>query len=269
VLLGHSAQPLLLFIMVRFTHTGEKSMKRTFATLGVVGLGLLSLTAPALADSGSTSDDKIIICHAGSGSNSGHFTMNYVAVPSLNGHDRHAADIIPPNDGLKYGQNWDAVGKAVYANGCAALPPEEEVKPPVVVPPVEVPPVEVPPVVVPPVEVPPVEVPPAEVPPVEVPPVVVQPPVETPVVETPVTTPVVQTPSVERPAVAPPAATAAVVPEQPATAAAGVGTNQGYNAQTAVGGSDSPSWLAGAGALMAAGAAVAFRRSRRTLPMAD
>ena len=49
-----------------------------------------------------------------------------------------------------------------------------------------------------------------------------------------------------------------------ATGATSLGTNQGYNAQTAVGGSEgTPSWLAGLGALAAAGAAVAFRRRSR------
>ncbi|VXA98031.1 conserved exported hypothetical protein [Arthrobacter sp. 9AX] len=228
-------------------------MKRTFATLGVVGLAAFAATAPAVADRGSDSDDKILICHAGSGSNAGHFTLNSVAVPSLNGHDNHGEDIIPPNDGMKYGQNWDAIGRAIHANGC--------VLPPVVVPPVVVPPV----VVDPPVEQP------VEQPVVNPPGSVNQPVVETPVV---VTAPVEQ-PAVVPPVTVPPAATAVVVPQQQAAAAAdavattGLGTNQGYNAQTAVGGSDSPSWLAGAGALMAAGAAVAFRRSRRSLPLAD
>jgi LPXTG-motif cell wall-anchored protein len=87
-----------------------------------------------------------------------------------------------------------------------------------------------------------------------------------------VVTPSVEQPAVVPPVTVPPAAAAVVVPEQAAAAAVattGLGTNQGYNAQTAVGGSNSPSWLAGAGALAAAGAAVAFRRSRRTLPLAD
>ncbi|MCU1568904.1 MAG: hypothetical protein JWQ56_3841 [Pseudarthrobacter sp.] len=229
-------------------------MKRTFATLGVVGLAAFAVAAPAIADGGSENDDKIIICHAGSGSNSERFTSNSVAVPSLNGHDHHGADIIPPNRGLENGQNWGDIGRAIYANGCVTPAPEEEEKPPVEVPPVEVPPVEVPPVEVPPVEAP---------------------PVETPVVETPVVAPPVEQPAVVPPVTVPPAAAAVVVPQQPAAAGAGavatteLGTNQGYNAQTAVGGSNSPSWLAGVGALVAAGAAVAFRRGRRTVPLAD
>jgi hypothetical protein len=233
--------------MVRFTHTGEKIMKRTFATLGVLGLAAFAVAAPAMADGGGDTDDKIIICHAGSGSNSGHFTMNSVAVPSLNGHDLHGADIIPPIDGLEDGQNWGDTGRAIYANGCVTPVPEEEEKPPV------------------------------EVPPVVVPPVVEQPVVETPVVETPVVeTPVIAPPVqvvVVPPVAVPPAAAPVVVPRQPAAAGAvataELGTNQGYNAQTAVGGSNSPSWLAGFGALAAAGAAVAFRRSRRAQPSVD
>ena len=221
-------------------------MKRTFATLGVLGLAAFAVAAPAMADGGGDTDDKIIVCHAGSGSNSGHFTMNSVAVPSLNGHDQHGADIIPPNDGMKGGQNWGDIGQAIHANGCVTPVPEEEEKPPV----------EVPPVVIPPV--------------VEQP--VVETPVETPVVETPVIAPPVQ-PVVVPPVTVPAAAAPVVVPRQPAAAGAvataELGTNQGYNAQTAVGGANSPSWLAGLGALAAAGAAIAFRRSRRTQPLVD
>ncbi|WP_240341846.1 hypothetical protein [Arthrobacter sp. Alg241-R88] len=227
-------------------------MKRAITTLGVLGLAAFAVAAPAVADRGSDDDDKIVICHAGSGSNSGHFTENMVALPGLNGHADHSADIIPPHDGMEEGQNW-AAGSATHANGCK----------------------------VPTVVVPPVENPPAGNPPVENPAGVNQ-----PVVEPQVVTPVVeQSPVVPPAAVAPPAATV-VVPQQPAAAqpraaapqqAAAVpaattslGTNQGYNAQTAVGGSDgAPSWLAGLGALFAAGAAVMVRRKSHTAHLAD
>jgi hypothetical protein len=235
-------------------------MRRAITTLGVLGLAAFAVAAPAVADRGSD-DDKIVICHAGSGSNSGHFTESMVALPGLNGHDNHPADIIPPHDDMKEGQNW-AAGSATHANGCKV--------PSVVVPPVENPPA----------GNPPVENPPAGNPPVENPGGVNQ-----PVAEPQVVTPVVeQSPVVPPAAVAPPAA-AVVAPQQPAAAqpraaapqraaaapaaTTSLGTNQGYNAQTAVGGSDSPpSWLAGLGALFAAGAAVAFRRRSRTLPLA-
>jgi len=50
-----------------------------------------------------------------------------------------------------------------------------------------------------------------------------------------------------------------------AAAPVSVGTNQGFNAQTAVSAPNaSPGWLAGVGALAAAGAAVAVRRRSRT-----
>ncbi|MGF9647917.1 hypothetical protein AAIH32_08095 [Pseudarthrobacter oxydans] len=236
-------------------------MKRAITTLGVLGLAAFAVAAPAVADRGSDDDNKIVICHAGSGSNSGHFTENLVAVPGMNGHDNHPEDIIPPHDGMEDGQNW-AAGSATHANGC-----------------------KVPTVVVPPVDNPPggntpVENPPGGNTPVENPAVVVQP------VEPQVVTPVVeQSPVVPPAAVAPPAA-AVVVPQQQApaqpraaapqraaaapAAATSLGTNQGYNAQTAVGGSDgAPSWLAGLAALFAAGAAVMFRRTSHTSRLAD
>ncbi len=258
-------------------------MKRAITTLGVLGLSALAVAAPAVADRGGADNDKVVVCHAGSGSNSGHFSAITVAVPSLNGHDEHGADIIPPNVGMDYGQNWDAVGRAIHANGCVVadvdVPP---VVPPVVVPPVAPPVVVTPPVVNPPVVNPPVGKPPVVHKPV-VPPVVVVPPVEPPAVAPPVANqPVVENPPAGAPAVNPPTVVppstvpaqanaphaAAAAPVAGATANASPGTNQGYNAQTAVGGSDSaPSWLAGAGALLAAGGAVAFRRKSRMLPL--
>jgi hypothetical protein len=225
-------------------------MKRTIITAGVLGLGLVGLTAPAMAAS-----DNVSLCHAKAG---GGYTSNSIDDSGLHGHDRHGDDIIPPNEHLWGGQNWDAAGIAIHAGGCVAA---AVVVPPVVVPPV-VPPVVVPPIVV---EQPPVVEPPAVTPvvdpPVEVPAVVVEPPAGAPIANPP--------------AAAAPASGAVVVPAQPAAAApqaaprAGaaatatnsLGTNQGYNAQTAVGGAEnSPAWLGGLGALMAAGAAVALRR---------
>ena len=247
-------------------------MKRTIGTLGAVGLAALVVAAPAVADRGWSDDAKIIICHAGSGSNAKHYTVNSVPVPSLNGHGHHGNDIIPPNDGLKYGKNWDAAGQAIYNNGCAAAPPVDN-------PPVDNPPVDNPPVDNPPVDNPPVDNPPVDNPPVDNPPVVNPPVNNPPAVVPPAVTPVV--PPAAAPAVAPPAAVTPVVPAQPAAtqvqqatgavaaAPVSMGTNQGYNAQTAVGGNPaSPAWLGGIGALVAAGAAVAIRRRSASSPTA-
>ncbi len=238
-------------------------MKRTFATLGAVGLAAFVVTAPASAAGG------ITVCHYGNGG------YHPISIPGqgLQGHDLHDQDIIPPNKDLEAGQNW-AAGSSTHANGCVALP----VTPPVVTPPVT------PPVVTPPVVVDP----PAEEDAVNPP--VVEPVVETPVVEAPAVTPVVETPAVEAPAVVEQVPAAAVaVPAQPsaaqrqspaparaasavpatAPAATSQGTNRGYNAQTAVGSTGtSPTWLAGVGALAAAGTAVALRRRSRSLPAA-
>ncbi len=79
---------------------------------------------------------------------------------------------------------------------------------------------------------------------------------------------VVKTPVKLTPAVKTPAGQAAVpqgaVAQVPA-AAVSRGTNQGFNAQTSVGGTaDSTTWLAGLGVLLGAGAVVAVRRKSRT-----
>jgi len=228
-------------------------MKRTFATLGVMGLGLISLTAPAIA-----APNMVIVCHDGSATGSGWQPLSF-NVNGLNGHDEHATDIIPPNDSIPLGLNWTNAGKITYIANCAPLPPGET---PPVYPPVEpvvvVPPVE-PVVVVPPVE-PVVVVPPVE-PVVVVPPVeqtVVVPPVEQTVVIPPAATPTVQTPTVQTPAA--PAATVQT-PARTGAVAVSQGTNQGFNAQTSVGGAESaPTWLAGLGLMLGAGALVAVRR---------
>jgi hypothetical protein len=220
-------------------------MKRTFAALGLMGLGLISLTAPAIA-----APDMVTVCHDGGSTGTGWEPLSF-NVHGLNGHDGHATDIIPPNDSIPLGLNWTNAGKITYIANCAPLPPGET---PPVYPPVD------PPVVVvdPPVVVvdPPVVV-------VDPPVVVVDPPavtIETPVVETPVVqapvttvTPTVQTPAAPAATVRKPAGTGAVAASQ--------GTNQGYNAQTAVGGAESaPTWLAGLGMMLGAGALVAARR---------
>ncbi|MDR6793581.1 hypothetical protein J2X12_002641 [Pseudarthrobacter oxydans] len=246
-------------------------MKRTFVTVGVVGLGLLSVTAPAMA-----APERVIVCHSDGSS----WTPLEFNINGLNGHDQHPLDIIPPTSESP-GKNWTNAGKLLYVEKCAALPPGETLP--------EEPAEEEPVVETPVVETPVVETPVVETPVVETP-VVETPVVETPVVETPVVeTPVVQTPAGEAPALTPAAEQSVLVPpaaapgaapqaaapvasapraavQQPTavTGATSLGTNQGYNAQTAVGGSGStPSWLAGLGALAAAGAAVALRRRSR------
>lgn len=236
-------------------------MKRTFVTVGVVGLGLLSVTAPAMA-----APERVIVCHNDGGSWAPlEFNIN-----GLNGHDQHPLDIIPPTSESP-GKNWTDAGKLLYVDKCAALPPGETLP--------EVPDEEEPAEEDPVVEEPVVETPVVETPVVETP-VAETPVVETPVVQTPAGETPALTPAAEQSAVVPPAAAPGVAPQAAApiapaqraavqqptavTGATSLGTNQGYNAQTAVGGSDStPSWLAGLGALAAAGAAVALRRRSR------
>lgn len=256
-------------------------MKRTLATLGVVGLGLISLTAPAMAGS-----DQVVVCHW----DGTKLTQMAFNTNGTGGHDQHPEDIIPPTNKLPAGKNWTNAGKIRYVNECGAtLPPGEVIDPPVVVdppvtppvvtppavvdPPVVTPPVVTPPTVVdPPVVTPPAEQPPAVTPPANETPVVVDQPVEQPVVQPPAESPAAQTPAPESPAGVVPAAVPAqaaapkAAPKAaPAAAPVSVGTNQGYNAQTAVEADSTPGWLAGFGALAAAGALVGIRRRPRPL----
>jgi hypothetical protein len=242
--------------MVRFTHIWGDKMKRTFATLGVVGLGLISLTAPAMAAS-----DQVVVCHRDGST----LTPLAFSVNGIGGHAQHTEDIIPPTPKLPGGLNWTNAGKIMYVNECGAALPPGEVIDPVVTPPAEQPPVVVDPVVTPPVVVDPVVEQPVVTPPVEQAPVVVDNPV---VVQPAAETPAAVAPAAVQPA---PAKQAAAVPKAapkaaPAAAPVSVGTNQGYNAQTAVGAPDGlPGWLVGLGALAAAGTVVAVRRQSRPL----
>ncbi len=258
-----------------------------------MGLGLVSLAAPAIAD-----PNTVTVCHAGGTSGAGWEAITF-NVNGLKGHDRHPSDIIPPNSSVPGGLNWTNAGKILYIDNCAPLPPGET--PPVYPPVIVIPPVVVvdPPVVVvdPPVVVvdPPVVVvdPPVVVadPPVVVadpPAVVVDPPavvvvdpstaveptdvVDSPAVEVAppaviqspesTTTPVVKAPAA--PNVTAPKAAAPKGAVTKAPAAVSRGTNQGFNAQTAVGGSEqNGTWLAGLAVMAGAGAVVAVRRTTR------
>jgi len=216
-------------------------MKRAIATVGVAGLGLLTVTAPAFAA------DSLYVCHA-TKSAANPYVLNVINGNGLHGHDLDTDDIIRPNPLLPAGMNWTATGIATYNNNCVPVT--------VVVPPVD------PPVVEPPVDPPVVEQPVVD------PPVVEQPVADPPVVEQPVVAaapavvaPVVVAAPVVAPAAPAPLASSARVPA--AAAPVSQGTNQGFNAQTAVGGntgSDAPGWLAGLGALLAAGLALTARR---------
>jgi hypothetical protein len=200
-------------------------VRRALATLGVVGLALLSVSAPAYAEA----DFKL--CHNGS-----ELMIDLHGASGLGGHTNHPDDIIPPNELLPGGLNWPQGGD-----------PDKPCAPVAVVPPVVV--------VDPPVVV------------VDPPVVVVDPPVtvvDPPVVSTEVpatVTPAAQTPA---PQAATPQGAAATVPAAQA-AAVSKGTNEGFNAQTAVGRTDEgTTWLAGLGVLLGAGAVVAVRRRSRT-----
>ena len=207
-------------------------MKRAFATVGVIGLALLTVTAPASAAEG------VYLCHATNSANN-PYNISQINQNGLNGHDLHPEDIIPPNEFLAGGLNWNAAGQATNLNDCEPVttPPveEEEVVTPVVVPEVVTP--------------------------------VVVPEVVTPVVVPEVVAPAVVPAAVVPPVVAAPAPKAAPAKAPAAAAPVIQGTNQGYNAQTSVGGNagdGAPTWLGGLGALLAAGLAVAARRRTRT-----
>lgn len=234
-------------------------MKRTIATVGIVGLGLLGATVAANA----APSDKITICHA-THSASNPYVLVTIDLGALSEHVLDTNDIVPANAGafMPKGQNLTPDNVAILNAGCRV------VSPPVVIPPVVSPPVVSPPVVSPPVVSPPVVSPPVVSPPVSpadpVGPVEqVAPPVVTPVA--PPVVPPLAVPAAPVPAVVPgPApAGAAAAPEDAAITDAAI-TNVGYNVQTAVAGKGDagiPAWLAGLTVLFSATAAFVVVRS--------
>jgi hypothetical protein len=248
-------------------------MKRTIATLGVVGLGLLGATVSANA----APSGKITICHA-THSASNPYVAVTISLSALSEHTTDTKDIVPANTGefMPHGQNLTPENIAILNAGCrvAGVPP---VIPPVISPtsppvdPVTSPPVD--PVTSPPVD--PVTSPPSD--PVTSTPVTPSSPgtpVERVEPATPVVSPAVPpaaAPTTPVPAAITPAAPAAAANSAAPAAASGTAaapevpmTNAGYNVQTAVGGradAGIPAWLAGLTALFGAGAAVVVVRS--------
>lgn len=244
-------------------------MNRIFATLGVLGLASLTLAAPA-----SAAADKIDICHDGKIIN---IDLNAVGGP--NGHSGHPDDIIPPTVLLPNGLNWTPDGLAncvppVVLPIGDGLPADEDpvleddlttiVDPPAgVIQPAA--PAEGVPVQVPAPQEPAPQAPAPQVPAPQAPGLVPQVPApQVPAPQAPALVPQAPAPApqgAEAQAPAPRAAKSLAAAAGPVSR----GTNQGFNAQTSVGGTDgTATWLAGLGALLGAGAAVAVRRRSRT-----
>ena len=203
-------------------------MRKTIATLGVVGLGLMTATVSANA-APPENDKKITICHATSADGNA-FVSQPVSLNALVTHANDTLDIVPPNEGdiFPEGQNWTTANMAFLANGCATVvvDPVDETPDPVVETP--------------------------------------DPVVEAPVEETPEAE---EEPESAAPAAAGPASASAVVaPKAAAAAAVAKKTNVGYNVQTAVGRTSDtgiPVWLMALTGALTAGAAVVLRQGVR------
>ena len=101
--------------------------KRQRLLAGVVLLALVTGVAltPAGGSAATRNSSKVTLCHRVGGPNWVRITVAPQA--ALNGHAKnHELDIIPPFTyaGDRFpGQNWDAEGQEIFANGCVA-PPE-------------------------------------------------------------------------------------------------------------------------------------------------
>ncbi|MBT2595733.1 hypothetical protein [Arthrobacter sp. ISL-72] len=224
-------------------------MKRTIATLGVVGLGLMGATVAANAAPPGT----ITICHA-TGSASNPYLLETISLSALAAHVGDTGDIVPENlgDVMPQGQNLTVANIALLANGCEQPGPVVPVDPD----PVDPDPVDPPGPVVDPVDPDPVDPDPVD-------PAVPDPADPAPADPVDVVVQVDNSvpPAANQPAAVPPAHTTvtpvASTPVAATGAAAPAASNEGYNVQTAVGGSGTgiPAWLAGlTGLFVAAGA---------------
>jgi hypothetical protein len=106
--------------------------KLTLGPAGYSGPGNRALVLAGSANVVLGDDDHVVICHAIGGPRGTDF--NQIAPSAsgvVNGHGGHEADrdIIPPfalqtkkgaDTSLASGQNWNAAGAAIYANGCNA-----------------------------------------------------------------------------------------------------------------------------------------------------
>ncbi|WP_186372138.1 hypothetical protein [Arthrobacter sp. KBS0702] len=103
-------------------------MKRTIATLGVVGLGVMGAAVSANA----APPDKITICHATKAAGN-PFVAETINLNALKAHADDTLDIVPENSGdiMPKGQNLSQANLALLANNCVAVA--------VVVPPVDPP----------------------------------------------------------------------------------------------------------------------------------
>ncbi|QCB97168.1 hypothetical protein E5206_09665 [Arthrobacter sp. PAMC25564] len=104
-------------------------MRRTIATLGVVGLGVMAATVTAAA----APPDTISICHA-THSQSNPYIAVTISLSALSAHAGDTHDIVPTNAGadMPNGQNLSPGNLAILAAGCAvgaSVGPSESPKP--------------------------------------------------------------------------------------------------------------------------------------------
>lgn len=108
-------------------------MRRTIATLGVVGLGIMAATVSANA-APTEAEKKITICHA-TMSAGNPFVTETINLSALKAHADDTLDIVPVNAGdiFPNGQNLSSTNLVILANGCAevAVPPVDETPKPV------------------------------------------------------------------------------------------------------------------------------------------
>ena len=103
-------------------------MRKTIATLGVVGLGLMS--AAVTANAAPPEEKKITICHATNAAGN-PFVVETINLSALKAHADDTRDIAPANDGDIYpdGQNLTAANLALLANNCVAVVPPVDTDP--------------------------------------------------------------------------------------------------------------------------------------------
>jgi LPXTG-motif cell wall-anchored protein len=113
-------------------------MNKTLVVAAVALLGLAVVGSASPENAGATPSDKVTICHATSSEKNPYrsIPVNTSSIDEINnrhrnGHGDHTGDIIPsftsPIGTVFPGLNWDAVGQAIWNNGCVVPPLPVEV----------------------------------------------------------------------------------------------------------------------------------------------
>lgn len=103
----------------------KKFINFAFAAAFFLGVMALSYSPMTSAQGSSNPQSKVTLCHATNSDKNSYDKITVSANATVEGHDKHSDNIIPPftytekGEQKRYpGKNWDARGQAIYNNDC-------------------------------------------------------------------------------------------------------------------------------------------------------